>query len=241
MAEMPVKRLTEIPWPEVDAGAGGWLLAVPLGATEQHGPHLPIGTDTLVAEAVAAGLASRRPHVVLAPSLPFGSSGEHAGFPGTLSLGQAGLEAAVVELVRSADAFRGVVLVSGHGGNAVPLDRAAARCLSEGRAVLAWSPRRAAVQAVTGALPADAHAGRIETSLVLHLAPHLVGAPAPGATTAVPLRELMPALRRSGVVGVSPTGVLGDPSGASAAEGELLLDALVDDLVGEVDGWCPPR
>ena len=235
---MPLKRLAEMSWPEVDVGAGGWLLAVPLGATEQHGPHLPIGTDTLVAEAVAAGLASRRPQVVLAPSLPFGASGEHAGFPGTLSLGQAGLETAVVELVRSAGAFRCLVLVSGHGGNAEPLERAAALSVAEGRAALAWAPRRADVEAVTGPLPADAHAGRVETSLLLHLAPHLVGAPAPGATTTAPLRELMPALRRSGVAGVSPTGVLGDPSGASAAEGRDLLDALVDDLVGVVDRWC---
>ncbi|HET6809595.1 MAG TPA: mycofactocin biosynthesis peptidyl-dipeptidase MftE [Acidimicrobiales bacterium] len=235
---MPVKRLAEMPWPEVDAGAGGWVLAVPLGATEQHGPHLPVGTDTLVAEAVAAGLGSRRPDVVVAPPLPFGASGEHAGFPGTLSLGRAGLETAVVELVRSADAFRGLVLVSGHGGNAEALDRAASLCTSEGRAVLTWGPPRAVTESVTGPLPADAHAGRVETSLLLHLAPDLVGAPAPGATTAAPLRELMPALRRSGVAGVSPTGVLGDPAGASAAEGRALLVALVDDLVGAVDRWC---
>ena len=237
MAEMPVKRLAEMSWPEVDAGAPGWVLAVPLGATEQHGPHLPIGTDTLVAEAVAAGLASRRSHVVLAPALPFGASGEHAGFPGTLSLGQAGLETAVVELVRSADAFGGLVLVSGHGGNAEPLDRAAALSVAQGRAVLAWAPHRPVMEAVTGPLPADAHAGRVETSLLLHLAPHLVGPAAPGATTTAPVRELIPALRRSGLAGVSPSGVLGDPSGASASEGQELLGALVDDLVGAVDRW----
>ncbi|HEX5268543.1 MAG TPA: mycofactocin biosynthesis peptidyl-dipeptidase MftE [Acidimicrobiales bacterium] len=231
--------LDEMTWTAA-AGAGGSILAVPLGATEQHGPHLPLGTDTLVAGALCGVLAGRRPDVTVAPPMPYGSSGEHAGFPGTLSIGQRALEMFVVELVRSADHFSGVVLVSGHGGNAEPLTRAAALCASEGRAVLPWCPPRAVVESVTGSLPADAHAGRVETSLVLHLAPDLVqplpaGQPAPAA----PIRELMPALRRSGVAAVSPTGVLGDPADASATEGRTLLDALGADLVAAVDAWCP--
>src|SRR6478752_10318203 len=81
---------------------------VPLGATEQHGPHLPLGTDTTIACALAFGLAAARDDVVVAPALPYGSSGEHAGFPGALSLGQAALETTLVELVRSAEAFSDV-------------------------------------------------------------------------------------------------------------------------------------
>ena len=105
---------------------GGATLVVPLGSTEQRGPHLPLGTDTAVALAVCDRLAARRADVVVAPALPYGSSGEHAGFAGTLSIGQDALEQVVVELVRSADAFTAVVLVSGHGGNAEPLARAVA-------------------------------------------------------------------------------------------------------------------
>jgi len=101
-------------------------LLIPLGATEQHGPHLPLNTDTLIASGVADAVAAGRADVVVAPALPYGSSGEHSGFPGTLSLGQAALEAALVELVRSADAFRDVTLVSWHGGNAEPVGRAVA-------------------------------------------------------------------------------------------------------------------
>jgi creatinine amidohydrolase len=215
-------------WPEVTA-SGERILAVPLGSTEQHGPHLPLATDTIVAVALAERLAAARADVVVAPALPYGSSGEHAGFAGTLSIGQAALETVVVELVRSADAFAGVVLVSGHAGNAEPLDRAVARLRDEGRRALAWLPR------VAGG---DAHAGRTETSLLLALAPDAVRLGAVEAGNTRPLAELMPELRAGGVAAVVPNGVLGDPAGASAAEGEALLAALADDLVSAVVAWA---
>jgi creatinine amidohydrolase len=223
------RRLSTFTWPEAAESAPASLLAVPLGATEQHGPHLPVSTDTLVAEALCAALAERRPEIVVGPTLPYGSSGEHAGFTGTLSIGRAALEHVVVELVRSADAFTGVVLVSGHGGNGVPLARAEQRLREEGRAVLAWWP-------VAGP-GTDAHAGRTETSLLLLLAPDLVRAERaePGETR--PLSELAPRLERDGVRAVSANGVLGDPSHASAAEGARLLAAMVDNVDGAVTRW----
>jgi creatinine amidohydrolase/Fe(II)-dependent formamide hydrolase-like protein len=107
-------------WPDVEPASH--LLAVPLGSCEQHGPHLPLDTDTRIAVALAEGLAARRPDVLVAPAVPYGSSGEHQGFAGTLSIGQDALEHLLVELVRSADGWRGVVLVNGHGGNAEPLE-----------------------------------------------------------------------------------------------------------------------
>lgn len=211
-------RLERCSWPEVRPGEQRLLL--PLGATEQHGPHLPLATDTLIAAALAETVAGRRDDIAVAPALPYGSSGEHAGFPGTLSLGQAALELAVVELVRSADDFSEAVLLSWHGGNAEPLTRAAGRLRHEGRRVRIWEP------AIPGG---DAHAGRVETSLMLAIAPELVGDQRPvGATT--PLHELLPALRRHGVRGVSPTGVLGNARGASREEGEALLAGIAADL-----------
>ncbi len=126
-------------WRQVEATGGTALLAVPLGSLEQHGPHLPLDTDTRIAAALARRLASRRSGVALAPALPYGASGEHAAFPGTLLVGHDVLGAVVVELVRSArTAFRGVVLVSGHGGNALALEAAARRCAEEGDDVLVW-------------------------------------------------------------------------------------------------------
>jgi creatinine amidohydrolase len=201
---------------------------VPLGSTEQHGPHLPLGTDTDIAVALADRLADGRDDVVVAPALPYGSAGEHAGFCGTLSIGAAALERVVVELVRSADAFAGVVLVSGHGGNAEPVAAAEALLRSEGRRVLAWSPR------VPGG---DAHAGRTETSLLLALAPGRVQLSAAEPGDLRPLAGVIGELRRGGVRAVSANGVLGDPTGASAEEGRRLLDDLAADLAGRVEAW----
>lgn len=217
-------------WPDLDDAVARRLL-IPLGATEQHGPHLPLCTDTVIATAVAQAAATGRDEVVVAPALPYGSSGEHAGFPGTLSVGQEALEVALVELVRSADHFADVVLVCWHGGNAEPVARAVDRSRGDGRRVGAWQPRLADADT-------DAHAGWIETSLMLALAPALVRDPRP-AGPAEPLSALMPALRHEGVRAVSPIGVLGDARRASAGEGRRLLATLAADLRAFLDATAP--
>lgn len=221
-----MRDLADVTWPDVDAAA---VLAVPVGSTEQHGPHLPLSTDTDVALALCRRLAAARPGVAVAPALPYGSSGEHEGFPGTLSIGQDAVELLLVELVRSATrTFDRVLLVSAHGGNAAPVARAVARLRAESRDVLAWTPW----------LPeGDAHAGRTETSLQLALDPARVRLDRAAPGNPRPIAELLPALRTSGVKAVSPNGVLGDPAGASATEGAALLDALAADLLASVTAW----
>jgi mycofactocin precursor peptide peptidase len=201
----------------------GDLLVVPLGATEQHGPHLPLGTDTTIAVALASSLAD----AVISPAMAFGSSGEHAGFAGTLSIGHDALVTVLLELGRSC-AFPRLLFVNAHGGNADAVRRAVEVLRYEGRDVRAWSP----------SWPGDAHAGRIETSLMLALAPGLVGAERePGNTE--PLAALMPRLRAEGVRAVSPNGVLGDPTGASAEEGRALLATAATELRDFVRGAFP--
>jgi creatinine amidohydrolase len=198
----------------------GDLLVVPLGATEQHGPHLPLGTDTIIASALASAVDA-----VIAPAFPYGSSGEHAGFAGTLSIGRSALEHVLVELARSAP-FARVLFVCAHGGNAEPLAAAVRLLRAEGVDARAWSPR----------WDGDAHAGRTETSLMLALAPDLVGSARDPGNVA-PLTELMPRLRSDGVRAVSPNGILGDPRGASADEGRALLAAAAADLRALVAEW----
>lgn len=220
-------RLASLTWPDVEAGAGSSILAVPLGSTEQHGPHLPLSTDTDIAVALANELSRRMPSVIVAPSIPYGSSGEHAGFAGTLSIGQEVLESLLIELGRSCDAFAGVIIVSAHGGNAEPVARAVQRLRSEGRRVSAWSPACAD--------PSDSHAGRAETSVLLALGSEHVAIGKAAAGDTRPIQELMPALRSGGVSAVSPSGVLGDPSDATAEYGKLLLERWVRDLLAAVE------
>ena len=225
--------LARATWPQVEATGGHRVLAVPLGSLEQHGPHLPLDTDTRIAAAVAEGLATRCAGVVLAPAVPYGASGEHAAFPGTLVVGHAVLADLLTELVRSArTSFTGVVLVSAHGGNEEALSLLQARGAAEGDDVLVWRPRAAG---------GDAHAGRTETSLMLAIDPASVRLGLAEAGCTDPLEALLPRLRAEGVRPVSSNGVLGDPAGASADEGRVLLDTLVRDLVADVTAHWPGR
>lgn len=220
--------LATVAWPHLPRNAA--LLAVPLGATEQHGPHLPFSTDTEIAQALVARLAARRAGVVAAPALPYGASGEHQGFPGTLSIGRAATELLLLELGRSATAtFGRVLLVSAHGGNAEAVLGAVAQLRAEGRDVLAWS----------AAWDGDAHAGRLETSLMLALAPRRVALERAQPGNVSPVRDLLPRMRTNGVRAVSANGVLGDPAGASAHEGERRLGEAVAALEAFVEAWEP--
>ena len=219
-------ELAQARWPAVESGARR-LLVVPVGSVEQHGPHLPLHTDTRIAEAVARRACAGRPGVALAPALPIGASGEHAAFPRTLSIGSEALDACLIELGRHASLhWPALLLVNAHGGNVTAVDAAVGRLRYEGRACLAWH----------AALPGgDAHAGRSETSVMLALDPAAVQLDVAERGDVRPLEQIMPLLREQGVRAVSANGVLGDPGGASAAEGERLLARLVDSLNAAMD------
>jgi len=224
-----VNRLEAMAWPEAgQASRSGAVLLLPVGSTEQHGPHLPLTTDTDIAVAIAIGAAERRDQLVVAPALAYGSAGEHQSFSGTLSIGSAATETVLVELGRSAaHDYAHVALVSTHGGNAEPVAAAVARLTGEGKSVSCWSPR----------WPGDLHAGRTETSVMLAIAPERVHLDRAEAGDLRALEELLPLLRRHGVRPVSANGVLGDPRGADPAHGRALLALAVDQLVDVVDPW----
>ena len=221
MTDVSPGRLGDATTAAVEPGA---LVLVPLGSTEQHGPHLPLDVDSRVAarvaERVAGQLAGSRP-VWVAPTLAFGSSGEHQAFPGTVSIGRPALEALLVELGRSLSTWAAsTIFVNGHGGNLSAVAAAVRTLRDEGRDA-SWIG--------CTAMTVDAHAGRTETSLMLAIAPELVRPFQDVVGNPAPVSKLMPDLRASGVRPVSPSGVLGDPTGATSDEGIRVLDAMVLD------------
>lgn len=207
-------------------------LLVPVGSTEQHGPHLPLDTDTRIAVAVAGAVTD---HLtgdwLLAPAVSYGSSGEHQDFAGTVSIGTEALRLLLVEFGRSACQWASrVVFVNGHGGNVEALAAAVGLLREEGRDV-AWTP--------CGVRGGDAHAGRTETSVLLHISPEDVWLDARVPGNDAPLTELLPRMRRGGVAAVSPSGVLGDPMAATVAEGEDVLAEMVAGAARAITAWRP--
>lgn len=225
-------NLSDARWPELGSAD---VVLVPLGSTEQHGPHLPFDTDTVIARAVAEGASARLSAsgvgVVVAPAVPVGSSGEHQDFPGTISIGTEVLHALVLEVARSVKTWSPrIVFVNGHGGNVPVLNEVVGQLIREEHDAI-WVP--------CGVPGQDAHAGREETSLLLHLAPTAVREELAEAGATDDLVALMPQLRSGGVRSVSPNGVLGDPAGATAAEGQRLLAEMVATVVSRIGAQWP--
>ncbi|MBO0686330.1 MAG: mycofactocin biosynthesis peptidyl-dipeptidase MftE [Candidatus Dormibacteraeota bacterium] len=227
-------RLARLTWVEVERRQrGGWNTAVlPLGATEQHGPHLPLGTDSLVGAAVAVRVARRLGRSFVLPALPIGASEEHRGFPGTLSLSHETVAAVVTDCCAGLveRGFRTVVVFSAHGGNERGLELAAARLADRPEVILADRDIEFSGAEFLGGRGIDparagAHAGLVETSEMLALAPASVDFEAAEAGYVGPLDAAWPLLTTEGLRAVTANGVLGDPSGATPEIGEALLDA----------------
>ncbi|MBB5807992.1 creatinine amidohydrolase [Saccharothrix ecbatanensis] len=201
------------------------VAVLPIGSHEQHGPYLPLATDTVVACTIARSIADA--HAVrLLPPITISCSHEHADWPGTVSISARTLYAVVRDI---ADSLRrsGVphlVLVNAHGGNYV-LSNVVQE--SEGMALFPSSADWAAARAAAGmetSSRSDMHAGELETSVLLHAHPELVK---PGYETSDHLADDRPHMLTLGLAPYTPSGVVGSPSLASADKGRDLLAALV--------------
>jgi creatinine amidohydrolase len=218
--------------PEVE-GSGSDIAILPVGAIEQHGSHLPLGTDWMEADAVAHRV-SEVLGAYLLPALPFSNSQAHARFRGTVSLQPETLAVVVKDLVSSlfAQGFKRVVLVNLHGGNAIL--KIAVRELnylhSEGKVILVspWIPAAAELHVLFPDLDNDLHAGDLETSLMLAIDANLVRA---DRSDYVPQGLSGEFFDYLDISALTESGVWGKPSQASPEKGKAALDLMVEKTV----------
>ena len=257
------RRLERLTWPAFQAAAQtcGSTVVWPFGAFEQHGPHLPLGTDALFAEEILDQVLETFPQEAPIWRLPLQSIGfspEHLGFPGTLSL-PAELLIRSIETVGAqlaAAGFERLVLFNGHGGQ-IALLQVAARQLRAAHPSLGvlpcflWSGPKGIGELIEEPERSEGlHAGQVETSLMLQLNPELVGpkrvADGLGAKQPPQGWSLEGAVPNAWLThDLSSNGVIGDPSQANGAKGEALRQRLVQgwsELFGSLLGsdW-PPR
>ncbi|MFJ4682229.1 creatininase family protein [Streptomyces sp. NPDC091377] len=212
------------------AGLPSQIAVLPVGSFEQHGRHLPLATDTLVACAVARDIAAAHP-VHLLPPVTISCSHEHSAWPGTVSISAVTLHAVVRDI---ADSLRrsGVdtlVVVNGHGGNYV-LGNVVQEASARGERMALFPAledwERALERAgVETSLLTDMHAGEIETSVLLHAHPEVIR---PGYESADFVADDRRHLLTLGMSGYTDSGVIGRPSLGSAEKGKALLDSFVD-------------
>ena len=235
------RRLDLLTWPEVreQLAAGRSTVVVAFGATEQHGPHMPLATDALIGDRMGRDVADRLDAFV-APTVRIGVSPHHVGFAGTMSVGEETFHALVADVVRSlaAGGFRRIVLVPTHGGNFGPL-AAAIEKLGEldGVRVDALTDLSVLLQVATlgqdeHGVPLNEgglHAGEWETSMMLLHHPELVKMDrAEAGFTGDPQEAIGTMLGGGRAADLAENGVIGDPGQASAEHGRRYWDRAVD-------------
>lgn len=240
--------MTTLKWQELDRETLRELLpealvVLPIGATEQHGPHLATGTDALLAGTVterAIGQVTDSPRpLILAPTIPVGASDHHLPFSGTLSLRVETLLDLLLDLARSISTCGGrrMVIVNGHGGNRGVCSAAAAAASTRNDIAVAyldyWSLIGGGPDAAAGDVNVPGHAGEFETSLVMSVDPALVK-----DRTERDIVPLQPAVDSAEIAAQSSwttiQGFTDDPARATAVQGQAWLDHLVAELASRL-------
>jgi creatinine amidohydrolase len=238
---MPALHLDRMTWPQISEQIrrGRGTVVVPFGSTEQHGRHLPLGTDAVIGDELGRGLAERL-DAFLAPTLRFGCSEHHLAFAGTISLAEDTFRKVVKDVVRSLckHRFQRIILLPTHGGNFAPLKQAFAEVgPTEGVRILAFTDlegfTRAAFQSSekfgVNAVKSGAHAGEWETSVMLSLRTEMVDMEQAVEGFSGSISEVM-AKFASGLENLDRNGVIGDPRMGNAEAGKIHLKDMVDFL-----------
>lgn len=241
---MSAVRLADLTSEEVQAARGRARVAIlPVGATEQHGPHLAVATDARIAEAFAERLGDELgSDALVCPPVPYGLSEHHAAFPGTLTLTPSTFIAVMSDLVKSlsSQGFERIVIVNGHGGNMEALSLVSRQVRYEDGiqvASIMWAKLARDVCAAEAVGTAYGHACELETSLAMALAPELVrkerivapdpmpqieplsAPPAPFVDVAVRFDE------------ITHDGVYGNPQHANVELGQRILQVALERAV----------
>ncbi|TVS78043.1 creatininase family protein [Mycobacterium helveticum] len=213
-----------------DPAATHAVAVLPVGSFEQHGPYLPLGTDTLIATAIASAI-SQHHNVFHLPPVTFGCSHEHAAYPGTISISATTLAAIVADIIESLarQNIAGLIVVNGHGGNAV-LTNVVQQANHPKNPVKAglypsredWAEARTTA-GIHSSNHDDMHAGELETSILLATHPDYLH---DGWQTSDHTANDRRYLTSLGIHAYTPTGVIGSPSQATAAKGSSALDHL---------------
>ncbi len=234
--------LAHLSWPEVEALDRETTVLIPTGSIEQHGPHLPLETDTRLVTAVAEAV-EKRTQVILTPTLWLGCSAHHLAFAGSLTASFPGYQSALEGVIRSLvpHGFRRFYVLNGHGGNTSPNDVTLRGLKTEfPNLVLGASGYYAfAVDAVTQAMTGPQkdlrHADEAEASLMLHVAPHLVRlerAYDDGLVSEPPVKGAVEPFDA-----ITEKGAFGYPSYATADKGKAIFEAAVDGVVSELEAF----
>lgn len=238
-------NLFEMTRPEIEQAiaAGVDTVIVPLGSTEQHGLHLPLGTDAILGAAIGDRVARALGNALLVPSIPIGCSEHHMDFAGSLTLSKETFIEVVADVCRSLahHGFGHIVLVPTHGGNFGPLAKAVKAIQPElpGVNLIAFTDLMAFMDEIfrvgqarkVTPEQAGAHSGEFETSLMLTVRPDLVAMDDAQPGYVGDQLSIAAVVFEKGFRAATENGVLGDPSDASAANGEAYLSALTDLLV----------
>ena len=246
---MKTIRMEEMNWVDIgDAIKSGFTtVVIGIGSTEQHGPHLPTHTDTIIGDILANKIALKLGNALQAQTIRVGCSDHHLSFPGTISLKKDTLKAIIFDYVRSLSkhGFQNMILIPSHGGNVKAIQEAVKELQSDYQDIniigytdilkfIMYEWQIANEFGITNE-EAGAHAGEVETSQVLAIAENQVRKERfkPGYMGALS-PEIEKLMNEKGISALSEIGIIGDPTHADIEKGKIYIEKLAENLTKDI-------